>query len=127
MRGWLIVKQGATNLTNPSQALLITSPFLAAMSDLVLGANAGNLNIANHNDLNNIQGGDVAERYHLASSNYNQITGGALQFTSNMSNYQPTSLMSNWMDISERGNYFYSSNHTFANSTHIHGSIALQI
>ena len=44
---------------------------------------------------------------------------------SSMSNYQPTTLMSNWMGTSERGNYFYSSNHTFANSTHIHGSLAL--
>src|SRR5574343_709935 len=60
-------------------------------------------------------------------SNANGVTFGTNASTvtaSVQTNYAATDVTSNNMAVGERGNYFYTFNNTFANSTHSHGNIA---
>ena len=82
MRGWLIVKQGTTDLTDTDEAVFIEADVAFTMEDLENGG-GGVLHITDHNDLDNIQGGQVGERYHLNSENYINVT----QYASQLSNY----------------------------------------
>ena len=61
-RTWLVVKQGATDLTNTNQAVFITADSSLKFLDLLNGG-GGSLEITDHNSLNNIQGGDISNRY----------------------------------------------------------------
>jgi hypothetical protein len=90
LRGWLIVKQGAIDLSDSNQAVFVTADSNLRITDLQNGG-GGSLQINNHNDLDNIQGGNANERYHLVVADYNNITAGSFQYTLAMSNYANTS------------------------------------
>jgi hypothetical protein len=109
LRGWIIVKQGATNLSDTNQAVFVTADSGLRIMDLQNGG-GGSLQINNHNDLDNIQGGNANERYHLVVADYNNITAGSFQYTSAMSNYANTShTHSQYLNTSISSNFRFTS------------------
>jgi hypothetical protein len=75
LRGYLIVQEGTTDLTNTDKAkVLIASNFGAAGASSAIGG------ITKHNDLDNIQGGAAGDYYHLTSAQVTEFstTSGAL-------------------------------------------------
>jgi hypothetical protein len=58
------------------------------------------INKPEHNQLDNIQGGQAAERYHLDVAQYNNITAGSYQYSSLMSNYQSAGNYINGISLS---------------------------
>lgn len=71
-RGWLVVKEGATNLSSNSQSV-----FIPAGKFGTVGGGGASGAVSNHNDLANIQGGSLNQYYHLTASELNSISGFA--------------------------------------------------
>jgi hypothetical protein len=67
-RGWLLVKQGTTNLLNSSDAVFVNANKFGAIA----GGGAG---LPDHNSLSGLQGGESNEFYHLSASQYNNYIG----------------------------------------------------
>jgi hypothetical protein len=79
----LVSQQGDTSIAN---RLSDIRPIFSEIFYKLLGTGVFDyndlINKPDHNDLSNIQGGQVAERYHLDVDKYNNITAGSYQFSS---------------------------------------------
>jgi hypothetical protein len=135
--------------TSASSLLQHTSATSAITSNAINTSLSASFQLTSDNSLS--LGTNYTTHTHLYQSTGNYLTtamqsdmSSVLQYTSNTSNitsnalntsqsslFQHTSATSNitslGMNTSERNNYFYTSNNTFANSTHNHGGLTLNV
>jgi hypothetical protein len=92
--------------------------------------------LSNHAHSQYLTTAALSQNSSLYAGTNGAITGGSLTVNTsgvsiNLPAYLTTAMASNagsaFMSTSERGNYFYSSNNTFANSTHSHGNPTLAL